>query len=438
MADNVFSGSACDIRPVPRVSPDDLLSDASIDDPPPDMPGCDSPDLTPFDEDPPCPEITSTTPTAVTYGGDVTVPDLRLKFCKGTCCDYDLQAELDLPCPVIGPSTPTTKPVAFGTDGTGSVAFGFSPAEGGDADDPCAKDLDIDVKAPCPTVTPTTPTAATVTTNTSGPSAIQYGFVKNLADCSYSLVISAHLPTGGSGGGGSDPPYYTYLFPARITAVVNDSSTSVGDSEPDRYGFVEVALDGDGSVIDTPGGITSDGNTGYAFAFPDAEYDIDDIVLMRPSVTTPGLYDILTILGEDSSQFLAKITTSSYEDGLTLYSIKEIELTPGTFTYREKVSGRHGTAYRPPTAEVEPPPIPLLQTVLAWKSNTVRGAYEITPWGGTFRMTREFVSNATGGAYPNPADCASFGVSILVDYTQLNIQGDGICSGYTPADEGES
>ena len=118
MADDplAFDTEVCPVDPVTRIPPcENLLIDPRVSDPPADIPDCPADPLVPIPE-PPCPEINPEAaageplPEApVLYGPQVTEPALRFGFRRSACCEFDLEIEIDIPCPVIRP--PEEEPV---------------------------------------------------------------------------------------------------------------------------------------------------------------------------------------------------------------------------------------------------------------------------------------------------------------------------------------
>lgn len=220
-SDLAFDTEKCPVDPVTRIPPcENLLVDPRVEEAPPEIVDCDPEPLVAPPE-PPCPTFTSG--GGLTYGGQAACnpPALTVSVTVGTCCDFDLNVELDIPCPTLLPEFPATAPVQFVT-GPNDLRFGFQAVAcepGGD----CEFDLDIELDIHCPQLTPDTPTTI-LFANDSG--SFTFGFTK-LEECDWDLDIDITL----------DCPVLT---PASETKAVTFGTGSL------TYGFTQ----GDGCDFD--------------------------------------------------------------------------------------------------------------------------------------------------------------------------------------------
>src|SRR4051812_13866943 len=125
--DLAFDTEKCTVDPVTRIPPcEKMVIDPRVSDAPPEIPDCPDEPLT-AEPEPPCPEIRPTEDApgevGVTYGGTFgdNPPKLEYFFRRGTCCDFDLDIELFIPCPSLGPDG-ATKPVPW-TSGASRVSY---------------------------------------------------------------------------------------------------------------------------------------------------------------------------------------------------------------------------------------------------------------------------------------------------------------------------
>lgn len=201
MADDplAFDTERCPIDPVVRIPPcENLLVDPRVPDPPPDIPDCPADPLVPIVE-PPCPEIRPEVSEGdplieapVQYGPQVTEAALRFGFRRGACCEFDLEIEVDIPCPQFTPTTPETKTPVW-TANQGSLTYVLTPGENG-----CDFDLDIDLEIHCPQLTPAYPNIIYPVLTPGAQAKLTYGFVPSDSDqCDWDLQIDLELPEPG-------------------------------------------------------------------------------------------------------------------------------------------------------------------------------------------------------------------------------------------------
>jgi hypothetical protein len=158
--DNVFDFSQCPIPPVRSVPPEHILKDPRVSDPPPDIPDCPEQEIDPLPPDPPCPVIQARS-VGFTYGcePEQNPPLFSFTITKSNCCDFDIDIELQIPCPKLLPEYPEEEPIPF-VDTASVLRWGFiknvdcERAENGEiGDGSCDFDLEIDVEVHCPFIT---------------------------------------------------------------------------------------------------------------------------------------------------------------------------------------------------------------------------------------------------------------------------------------------
>lgn len=154
--------------------------------------------------------------------------------------------------------------------------------------------------------------------------------------------------------------------------------------------------------------------------------------------------------------FPARVTASALVEGVPVaYRIEETETDPDTLLPRAKEDGRVGPAFRGPTEEIDPPAIPVGQGVWATESVSVTlddvtavepglveddddGVYDITPWGGQYRQTRERLVRVEGQIFPNPEDCTGYILAVLNYFATERLAARDLCGTVAPAGEGDT
>lgn len=206
MADEpAFDPAKCNVTPISRIPPCEvMLTNDAVSDAPPAIPDCVEEPLT-LPPETPCPDIlpTSDAPkNGITYGGTYATnpPKTRYAFVRGSCCDFDLDIDVQVPCPAIGPDTRTITPTWTNTGG--SVNYGFTRNL-----TTCDFNLDIAVDIHCPQMTPDV-TAPVSKPFISGGGTILYYFTKAVG-CDWTLDIDIDLA-------GSTCPLLTPALPAAV------------------------------------------------------------------------------------------------------------------------------------------------------------------------------------------------------------------------------
>lgn len=197
-----FDTEKCPVDPVTRIPPcENLLIDPTVAPPPPDIPGCDSPIVTPLAPEPPCPGISPQTSSERPFAGGAGM--LTYQFNKTNCCDYDLDIEIDLDVGTLvdDPAFDALCPAIDGADKT----FGFAPGSEGAAafiftnkSESCGLEFDFELLAPCPPIRPTTLVTKSVAQSGGPTGELTYQFTK--AECEYELDIAVTAPSAGAQG----------------------------------------------------------------------------------------------------------------------------------------------------------------------------------------------------------------------------------------------
>lgn len=210
MADDplAFDTEKCPIDPVVALPQCyRFIVDPRVDPPPDDMPECPAEELV-VDPEPPCPTIGPDFPASesrgesegadgsVNYGGlyKDNPPAMRFGFTKGNCCDFDLNIELDIPCPRILPEEedPDQKVPPF-VETPNRLEYKFEMTD----PEKCEFTLDIDLDIHCPEITPQDDNPDVKTpTFVDTANALTYAFTKVEESCDYDLdiEIDIHCP----------------------------------------------------------------------------------------------------------------------------------------------------------------------------------------------------------------------------------------------------
>jgi hypothetical protein len=156
----VFDTRKCNLPQVPQIGPQHWLPDTHVPQAPDEIEDCGPSSIPLPPPDIPCPTIKSggsqrKTVQAKTKCGYPGSFSFLFSITQGSCCDFDLDLEIDMefPCPTFpkGTHEAKTKIVCLGGE---KLEWTFTPYCGGGggsgAQDDCGFDFDMDVDFPCP------------------------------------------------------------------------------------------------------------------------------------------------------------------------------------------------------------------------------------------------------------------------------------------------